>query len=392
MGPLAGLRVLDLSRVLAGPLAAQMLADLGADVVKVERPGVGDDTRTWAPPTRLDAQGRDTGRSTYFDAANRGKRSVAADLSTDAGAALVQRLADRADVLIENYKVGSLARRGLDFATLAARNARLVYCSITGWGQTGPYADRPGYDPIAQAYGGLMSVTGAPDDAPGSEPLRCGISVVDVLAAYNAVAAINAALVHRGASGRGQHIDLGLLDVQMAALTNVAQGWLGAGHVPKRMGSAHPSVVPSQVFAAGDGALMMVTAGNDAQFRALCEVAGRTDLLDDARFATNPQRVAHRAEVVRAIRAVLATRPRAWWVEQLAAAGVPCGPVNSVPEAFTDPQVVARGMRIEVAEPGGEPVAMVASPLRFSATPVEYHRAPPRLGEHTDEVIAEWLG
>lgn len=391
MGPLEGVRVLDLTRVLAGPLAGQILADLGCDVVKVERPGEGDDTRGWGPPFARDAAGRETGESAYFQSVNRGKRSVSIDLAVPEGAALVRRLAGVADVLIQNFRPGVLARHGLDHATLAAAHPRLVYCSISGFGQTGPRAREPGYDPIAQALGGMMSVTGPAPGADGdSEPVRCGVAVIDVLTGVYTALAVSAALHHRRDTGLGQHIDIGLLDVQLASLVNIAQSYLSAGVVGGRMGSAHPSVVPSQVFRATDG-WMMVSAANDLQFRRLCEAAGRPELPADARFATNEARVRHRDVVVPVIAAIFAGRAVAEWVAVLNGAGVSCAPINDVAQAFAEPQVRARGTRIELPDPDLGTVAMVASPLRFSASPVEYHRPPPRLGAHTGEVLRDWL-
>lgn len=387
MSPLEGIRVLDLSRVLAGPLTAQILADMGCDVVKIERPGVGDDSRTWVPPFARDAAGDPTDASVYFISANRGKRSVTVDLEHPDGAALVRRLATQVDVVIENFRVGDLARKGLDYASLSVLNPRLVYCSITGYGQTGPYAQRPGYDPIAQAFGGLMSITGLPD----GEPVRCGVSIVDILTGIYGAVAVTGALYGRTATGLGQHIDLALLDVQVASLVNVAQSYLSAGVLPRRMGSAHPSVVPSQVFSAADGYIML-TAGNDAQFARLCQVVGRDELARDARFAANHARVEHRAELTPLLAGILATRPRQAWVEACTAAGIPCAPINSVAEAFEDPQVRARGLTVDIPDPELGTVTLLSSALRFSGTPVEYRRPPPRLGEHTAEVLHDWLG
>ncbi len=391
MGVLTGLRVLDLTRVLAGPYCTQILSDLGADVVKVERPGTGDDTRGWAPPFAREASGRETRTSTYFQCANRGKRSITADLSNPRGCELVARLAGRADVMVENFKAGDLARRGLDHETLRGIHPRLVVCSITGYGQTGPYAARPGYDPIAQALGGMMSVTGEADHLPGGGPQRCGVAVVDTATGVYAALAILAALRHRDATDKGQHIDMALLDVQVSLMINVAQAWLGAGEVGRRIGSAHPSVVPSQVFRAADGHLML-TAGNDSQFTAFCAVAGRAELCADARFATNEARVRNREVVIPVVAGIVALHPRAYWVERLTAAGVPCAAVNDMAAVFDDPQVRARGLRVDLPAGDEGPVAAVASPLRLSAAPPEYRRAPPALGAHTGEVLAEWLG
>ena len=391
MGVLSGLRVLDLTRVLAGPYCTQILADLGADVVKVERPGTGDDTRAWGPPFARDAAGCATAMSTYFQCANRGKRSLTADLAHPRGRDLVARLAGRADVLVENFKTGDLARHGLDHATLRARHPRLVYCSITGYGQTGPYARRPGYDPIAQALGGLMSVTGEPDHLPGGGPQRCGVAVVDTATGIYAALAVLAALRHRDATGEGQHIDMALLDVQVSLMINVAQAWLGAGEVGTRMGTAHPSVVPSQAFRAADGHLVLA-AGNDAQFASFCAAAGRAELCGDPRFATNEARVRNREVVIPVVAGIVALHPRAHWVERLNAAGVPCAPVNDVAAVFDDPQVRARGMRVDLGGGADGAVPAVASPLRLSAEPPEYLHPPPALGAHTDIVLAEWLG
>lgn len=387
MSVLNGVRVLDLTRVLAGPLTGQILADMGCDVVKIERPGTGDDTRGWVPPFARDSDGGSTDVSAYFLSANRGKRSVTVDLDHPDGCALVQRLATHADVLVENYRVGDLARRGLDHASLSALNPRLVYCSITGYGQTGPYAERPGYDPIAQAFGGLMSITGVP----AGEPVRCGVSIVDILTGIYGAVAVAGALFGRASTGLGQHVDLALLDVQVASLVNVAQAYLSSGVTPARMGSAHPSVVPSQVFPASDGYLML-TAGNDGQFDRLCDVLDRRDLAQDERFATNRQRVRHRDALIAILSEVLVTRSRAAWVEACTAVGVPCAPINSVAEAFDDPQVRHREMTFGMPDPALGMVTLLASPLRFSATPVEYRRPPPRLGEHTAEVLHDWLG
>jgi len=379
-----------MTRILAGPFAGQILADLGAEVVKLERPGIGDDTRSWGPPYLNDRDGNETRESTYFLCANRGKRSITVDLAHADGQALVRGLAMKADVLLENYKVGDLARYGLDYASLAARNPALIYCSITGYGQDGPYAARPGYDPIAQALGGLMSVTGERDDQPGGGPQRAGVAVIDVMTGMYAALAVNAAVHYRHITGQGQQIDMALLDVQVASMINIAQAYLGAGVVPGRIGSGHPSVVPSQIFRASDGYLML-TAGNDAQFAQFCEVAGRHDLLADARFATNEARVRNRDATVPEIAAILAKHPRAFWVEPMNAAGVPCAPINDVAQMFSDPQVRSRGMRIELPDPVAGTLGLIGSPMRFSQSTVEYHLPPPRLGEHTDAVLHDWL-
>ncbi len=349
-GPLKGIRVLDLSRVLAGPMATQTLGDLGAEVIKVERPGTGDDTRGWGPPFLERADGGQASDSTYFACCNRGKKSITVDLSKAQGQAIVRRLSQQCDVLVENYKVGDLQRYGLDYASLRAVNSRLVYCSITGYGQSGPYSARAGYDPIAQAMGGLMSVTGERDGVPGGGPQRVGVAVTDMMTAIYAVGGILAALLHRSHSGEGQYIDLALLDVQVAAMINIAQAYLSAGIVACRNGNAHPSVVPSQVFDCADGQLMLA-AGNDGQFAKLCEVAGRPELARDPRFATNEGRVRNRELVIATLEKVMRGRPVAYWTEKLAAAGVPCGPINDISAVFADAQVRHRGMRVEMQHP-----------------------------------------
>ncbi len=389
-GPLNGVRVLDLSRVLAGPMATQTLADLGAEVIKVERPGTGDDTRRWGPPF-LEQSGGPAADSTYFACCNRGKKSITVDLSRGEGQAIVRRLSQKCDVLVENYKVGDLQRYGLDFGSLHAINSRLVYCSITGYGQSGPYSARAGYDPIAQAMGGLMSVTGERDGAPGGGPQRAGVAVTDMMTAIYAVGGILAALVHRSQGGQGQHIDLALLDVQVASMINIAQAYLSAGIVARRNGNAHPSVVPSQVFDCADGQVMLA-AGNDGQFVKLCEAAGRPELARDTRFATNEGRVRNRASVIATLQEVMRDKPVAYWTERLAAVGVPCGPINDIAAVFADGQVQHRGMRVEMQHPLAGTLAVVGSPLRLSETPVEYRRPPPLLGQHTDEVLTGVLG
>ncbi|HTS53952.1 MAG TPA: CaiB/BaiF CoA-transferase family protein [Burkholderiales bacterium] len=389
-GPLQGIRVLDLTRVLAGPMATQTLADLGAEVIKIERPKTGDDTRGWGPPFLDEADAGPTSGSTYFACCNRGKKSVTVDLSTAVGQDIVRRLAQQCDVLAENYKVGDLQRYGLDYPRLRALNPRLVYCSITGYGQSGPYSARPGYDPIAQAMGGLMSVTGERDGAPGGGPQRVGVAVTDMMTAIYAVSGILAALLHRHGSGEGQHIDLALLDVQVASMINIAQAYLSAGIVARRNGNVHPSVVPSQVFECADGQLMLA-AGNDSQFAKLCDAVGRPEIARDARCATNDARVRNRELVISTLETLMRNRPVAYWTEKLAAAGVPCGPINDISAVFADPQVRHRGMRVEVVHPVVGALALVGNPLRLSETAVEYRLPPPLLGEHTDEVLAGLL-
>ena len=389
-GALSHVRVLDLSRVLAAPVASQNLADLGAEVIKIERPGTGDDTRGWGPPYLKDRDGRDTSDSIYFLCANRGKKSVTVDIGKPAGQELVRRLAAKSDILLENYKTGALKRYGLDYASLKAVNPRLIYCSVTGFGQTGPYAERPGYDPVMQAMGGLMSVTGEPDGAPGGGPLRAGVAVTDLMTAAYATIAMLAALAHRDVSGVGQHIDLALLDVQVFNLANVGLNFLHTGKVPTRHGNTHVNVVPSQAFRC-KGGLMMIAAGNDMQFRRLCEALGRPEWADDPRFAVNAARFANRAALVALIEAITTQRTAAEWVAVIDAAGVPCGPVNDVGEVFADPQVRHRGMRVEVAHPVAGPIPLIANPINLSETPIDYRAAPPLLGQHTREILRDLL-
>lgn len=390
MGPLKDVFVLDLSRILAGPWATQVLADLGATVVKVERPGEGDDTRRWGPPWLKDGAGADTAESAYYLGANRGKQSLAIDFTRPEGADLVRQLARRAHVVVENFKVGGLAKYGLDWASLRALNPRLVYCSITGYGQTGPYAQRAGYDAAIQAEGGLMSITGEPDGAPGGGPQKVGVAVADLMTGMYAVAGILAALRHADATGEGQQIDLALLDTQVGWLANQAMNYLVGGVVPGRQGTAHPNIVPYQVMPAADGHFMLAV-GNDAQFRRCCAVLGRPGWADDPRFATNAARVAHRAELVPLLAAELRRRPAREWLDALARETVPCAPVNTLDQVFDDPQVRARDLRIDLPHPLGGTVPMVGSPLKLSATPVEYRAAPPLLGADTRAVLREHL-
>ena len=390
-GALSHLRVLDLSRILAGPWASQLLGDLGADVLKVERPGSGDDTRHWGPPNLVDPSGVDTGIAAYFLCANRNKRSVAIDITNPAGQLLVRELAKAADVVIENYKVGGLAKHGLDYAALAEVNPRLVYCSITGFGQTGPYAGRAGYDFLIQGMGGLMSVTGAKSGEPGAGPQKVGVALTDILTGLYATAAVLAALAHRDRTGEGQYIDLALLDVQVACLANQAMNYLTTGVSPKRMGNAHPNIVPYQDFPTADGD-MILAIGNDSQFARFCDVAGRTEWAADERFGTNARRVANRDVLIPMMRQVTVMRTTADWIRTLEDAGVPCGPINDLAGVFADPQVVARGMRVDVPHPATGAIPLVANPIRLSATPVEYHTAPPALGCDTVEALQDWLG
>ena len=387
-GPLDGIRILDLSRVLAGPFCTQMLADLGAEVIKVERPGVGDETRTWGPPYVEDPQGEDTTESAYYLCANRNKRSVTVDFSQPRGVALVKRLLGRCDVLVENFKVGGLAKFGLAFEQLREEFPGLVYCSITGFGQTGPYAHRPGYDMMAQGMGGLISITGEPDRPPSKVP----VAINDIMTGMYTAVAMLSAVRHRDLTGEGQHVDVGLLDVQVSWLANVASNYLVGGRIPRRLGTAHPNTVPYQVFPTEDG-FIIVAANNDGQFERFCEAAGAPELLNDPDFSTNALRVRNRDRLVPKVEAVIRTRGTAAWMEALEAAGVPCAPVNTVDQVFADPQVQARGMQIRMPHPlAGEDVRLVGSPIQLSRTPVSYRRAPPTLGQHTDEVLAEVLG
>jgi crotonobetainyl-CoA:carnitine CoA-transferase CaiB-like acyl-CoA transferase len=387
---LQGLRVLDLSRVLAGPWASQLLADLGADVVKVERPAAGDDTRAWGPPWLKDEAGRDTTESAYFLCANRNKRSVTIDLAAPEGRELVRRLARSADVLIENFKLGGLAQYGLDYASLAPANPRLVYCSITGFGQDGPYAARAGYDFLIQGMGGLMSITGRADDEEGAGPQKVGVALTDITTGLYATIAVLAALAERARSGRGQHIDLALLDVQVACLANQASSYLAGGVVPRRMGNAHPNIVPYQDFPTADGD-MILAIGNDGQFARFCAIAGHPEWATDPRFATNPQRVAHRGELIPLLRRTTVLRTTRDWIAALEAQAVPCGPINRIDQVFDDPQVRARGLRIELDHPLAGVAPLVANPIRLSDSPIVHRHAPPLLGEHTDEVLRGWL-
>ncbi len=391
MSALSGLKVLDLSRVLAGPWAGQMLADLGADVVKVERPEVGDDTRAWGPPYLRDAEGRDTSEAAYFLSANRNKRSITIDFTQQEGQQQVRELVAKADVLIENFKVGGLAAYGLDYASLQQLNPRLIYCSITGFGQTGPYAKRAGYDFMIQAMGGLMSVTGKAADEEGAGPVKVGVALTDILTGLYASNAVLAALNERERSGLGQYIDLALLDVQVACLGNQALNYLATGVAPQRLGNAHPNIVPYQDFPTADGDFIL-TVGNDGQFRRFCDVAGHPEWASDARFASNAQRVAHRAELIPLIRQATVFRTTAEWIAALEQAGVPCGPINDLAQVFADAQIKARGVQISLPHALSGEVALVANPIRLSRTPVEYRSAPPLLGEHSAEVLRDWLG
>ena len=397
-GALAGVRVLDLTRVLAGPWCTQVLGDLGADVIKVERPASashpgGDDTRGWGPPFLRDPDGAETRESAYYLGANRNKRSVTIDIAKPEGSALVRRLAEGADVVVENYKVGDMARYGLDASSLLALNPRLVHCSITGFGQDGPYAHRAGYDYAVQGLGGLMSVTGPSqadiaDDAPGGGPQKVGVAVADLFTGMYACTAILAALRHRDRTGQGQSIDMALLDTQVAMLANLGAGYLASGTVPGRAGNAHQTIVPYQVFEVADGHVI-VAVGNDRQFERFCAVAGLDALPRDPRFAKNADRVRHRSTLVPLLAATLKTRGRDDWLAALEAEGVPAAPINDLSQVFADPQVTARGMTVELPHPLAGSIRLVGSPIRLSETPVRYERAPPLLGADTDTVLAE---
>ncbi|MGZ5203845.1 MAG: CaiB/BaiF CoA transferase family protein [Caldimonas sp.] len=389
-GALSHVRVLDLSRILAGPWASQMLADLGAEVIKVERPGVGDDTRSWGPPFLKDRDGLDTSDSAYSLCANRNKRSVTIDFTRPEGQRLVHELATKSDVVIENFKPGGLARFKLDYESLRQVNPRIVYCSITGFGQTGPYAPRAGYDFLMQGMGGLMSITGHADGEPGAGPVKVGVALTDILTGLHASTAILAALAHRDHGGSGQHIDLALLDVQVACLANQNMNYLHGGQVPRRLGNAHPNVVPYQDFPTADGD-MILAIGNDGQFAKLCQAIGRPDWATDARFQTGPARVENRQLLVPMLRVETARRTTHEWIVLLEAAGVPCGPINNIAQVFEDPQIVARGMKIAMTHPLAGEIPLVASPIRMSETPPAYTLPPPRLGEHTRAVLGSVL-
>jgi formyl-CoA transferase len=389
--PLAGIRVLDMSRILAGPWVGQLLADLGAEVIKIERPGVGDDTRGWGPPFLKDREGNDTKESAYYLSANRGKKSVTLDISKPDGQAIARELADVSDVLLENYKVGDLKRYGLDYEALSAGNPKLIYCSITGFGQTGPYRERAGYDFMIQGMGGLMSITGERDDAPGGGPQKVGVAIADLMTGMYSSVAILAALHERSTSGRGQSIDMALLDTQVAWLANQNMNYLIGGEPPQRMGNAHPNVMPYQTFATRDGDLILAI-GNDSQFRRFCDDAGIADVGADPRFADNAARLENRQACIDAIAPVMRQKTTTEWISALEAIGVPCGPINRLDQVYADPQVQHRGMKIDVPHPLAGKVPLVANPIRYSRTSLDYDTPPPLLGEHTDEILRGLLG
>ena len=390
MGALSHIRVLDLSRVLAGPWCTQILADLGADVIKIERPGSGDDTRQWGPPfVSVDGGGNE--ESLYFLATNRGKRSMTLDLSDSRGQKVVHELAAHCDVVVENFKVGALARYGLDYETLKGINPSLVYCSITGFGQTGPYADRAGYDFMIQAMGGLMSVTGEAEDVAGTNPQKVGVAIADLVTGLYSANAIQTALIHRERTGQGQYIDMALLDCQVAILANQAMTYLAAGQTPVRMGNAHPNIVPYQVFETQDGHIILAI-GNDGQFRRFCELADQPHLAQDPRFVANRGRVKHRAQLIEALALLMKSKNTDDWLNLLEPEGIPCGRINSIDETLNDPQVIHRQMRAQALHSSLGEINLLGSPLKLSETPGEVRRAPPVLGEDTDQVLREVLG
>ncbi|MES2355130.1 MAG: CaiB/BaiF CoA-transferase family protein [Pseudomonadota bacterium] len=388
---LSHIRVLDLSRVLAGPWCSQMLADFGAEVIKIERPGAGDDTRGWGPPWLKDENGDDTSEAAYYLAANRGKKSVTLDISKPEGQAIVRRLAQESDILLENYKLGDLKRYGLSYEDLKAINPRLIYCSITGFGQTGPYSHRPGYDYIIQGMGGLMSITGERDDLPGGGPQKVGVAMADLTTGMYATIAVLTALAWRETSGEGQYIDLALLDTQVSLLANMNMNYLTSGVVPKRAGNAHANIVPYQVFATKDGHII-VAVGNEGQYAKFCQLMSRPDLAEDVRFKTNAARVTNRQILVPILEEILKQRSSQEWLTSLESIGVPSGPINNIGQVFEDPQIKHRKMKVEAPHPLGGTVPMVANPIKFSATPIDYAKAPPTLGQHTREVLREVLG
>ncbi|CAM3726094.1 CaiB/BaiF CoA transferase family protein [Polynucleobacter arcticus] len=390
MGALSHIRVLDLSRVLAGPWCAQNLADLGADVIKVERPGVGDDTRHWGPPFVKDAQGNETAETAYFICINRNKRSITVDISKPEGQEIIRQLAKESDVVIENYKVGDLAKYGLDYESLKGLKPDLIYCSITGFGQNGPYAQRPGYDFIIQGMGGFMSVTGEADDFPGASPQKAGVAIADIFTGMYASTAILAAVIHRDQTGQGQYIDMALLDTQIAVMANVSSAYLCSDKVPRRWGNASPIIVPYQTFPTADG-WMIVAVGNDGQFKHFVTAGGEAHLAQNPLFINNPLRVENRKSLVPLLEVMTRRKTKAEWIALLESANVPCGPINNFEEVFDNEQVKARGVQVEVPHPTAGTMKLVASPMRLSETPVDIRLAPPTLGQHTDQILRERL-
>ncbi|WP_080744930.1 CaiB/BaiF CoA transferase family protein [Cupriavidus necator] len=390
-GPLSNLRVLDLSRVLAGPWCTQMLADFGADVIKVERPSVGDDTRHWGPPWIRDAVGNETDDSAYFSSTNRNKRSIAIDLSSPAGRDLVRELAKKSDILVENYKVGDLRRYGLSYEDLAEINPRIIYCSVTGYGQDGPYASRPGYDLIFQGEGGLMSINGEADENPGGGPMKTSPAVTDIVAGLNATIGILAAVENRHATGRGQHIDISLLDTIVSFGANPLASFFTTGKVPKRLGNAHPNITPYQIFPSADGHII-IGCGNDLQYRRLCSEIDRKDLAEDPRFLTTKDRQLNGPVLLEILTGIIRQHTTSYWCNLLFDSGIPCGPINNYEEVFEHPQVAHRQLRVDLPHAAGGIIGTVRNPVRFSATPVEYRRAPPLRGQHTAEILANLLG
>jgi crotonobetainyl-CoA:carnitine CoA-transferase CaiB-like acyl-CoA transferase len=389
-GPLRNIRVLDLTRVLAGPWATQILADFGAEVIKVEKPGEGDDTRSWGPPFITNPDGSH-GDAAYYLSANRGKQSVAIDMATPQGQKLLRELAAKSDIVMENFKVGGLNKYGLDFESLRAVNPRLIYCSITGFGQTGPYARRAGYDFMIQGMGGIMSITGQPDGTPGAEPVKTGVAFADVFTGLYAAIGVLAALHHRDRTGEGQYLDLALLDTQVAVLANQALNFLVGGKAPKRLGNAHPNIVPYQTFATEDG-FIIIAVGNERQFREFTRIAGVPELADDRRFRTNRDRVANRDALIAQLSPPMKRHKTAEWIAALEAAAVPCGPINTIDQVFADAQVKARGLSVTLAREDGTLTPGVANPVKFSATPIEYRKAAPSLGDATTDVLSRILG
>jgi crotonobetainyl-CoA:carnitine CoA-transferase CaiB-like acyl-CoA transferase len=390
-GPLSHLSVLDLSRILAGPWCSQLLADLGATVIKIEHPARGDDTRSWGPPFLKDRAGTETHEAAYYLGANRNKQSVAVDFTQEEGREIVRGLARTADVMLENYKVGGLAKYGLDYPSISAENPGIVYCSITGFGQSGPYAKSAGYDFMIQGMGGLMSITGERDDRPGGGPQKVGVAVADIMTGLYATIGIQAALAHRDRTGVGQHVDMALLDTQVAMIANLNMNYLVSGKIPGRMGNAHANIVPYEAFACSDGHIILAV-GNDAQFQKFCQIAGRPDIAEDARYRRNADRVRNRESLVPLVASLIKTRTMREWIQACDAAHVPCGPINRLDQVFADPQVRHRGMRIDLPHPLSGTVPQVVNPIKLSATPLDFHAAPPLLGQHTAAVLHERLG